>query len=139
MIHVAVAVILNSDRNAVLMARRQAHQHLAGLWEFPGGKCEEGEDVRQALLRELDEEVGLMAEMSSLQELIRHQHAYEDRLVCLDVWVVTAYTGQPHGREGQPVEWVPVHELEERSMPEGNRPIIRALRTFLSAEGESAA
>ena len=107
-IHVAAAVILDKNDN-ILIARRPLDKHMGGLWEFPGGKVEPNEKVTDALCRELDEEVGVQP--TSFQPLIRIRHDYPDKSVLLDVWTVTAFTGAPHGKEGQPVKWVSQAEL----------------------------
>lgn len=123
--HVAVAVIVDRRRR-VLLSRRPAHVHQGGLWEFPGGKCEAGEDARQALLREVHEELGLRVQAA--RPLIRVPYRYPDKSVLLDVWRVEAFSGRARGREGQPLEWVPLARLHERSLPAANRAIVTALR-----------
>lgn len=121
-----VAATVFDDAGRVLLARRPAHLHQGGLWEFPGGKVEPGESLEQALARELEEELGILPRRS--RPLIRIRHAYPDRRVELDVWRVDAFSGEPHGREGQPVEWVAPEELPEREFPAANRPIVNAVR-----------
>jgi len=123
-VHVAVAVIVN-PRGEVLLSRRPDHVHQGGLWEFPGGKCEPGERVADALRREIHEELGLGVRAQT--PLIRIPYRYPDKSVLLDVWRVEDFEGEPHGREGQPVEWVAVADLRGRRFPAANRPIIRAL------------
>jgi len=124
-LHVAVAAIVD-DAQRVLLARRPDHAHQGGLWEFPGGKVEAGESVEAALDREIHEELGIR--VGARRPLIRVPHRYADRSVLLDVWRVNTFEGEPHGREGQPVEWVPVDALDERAFPAANLPIIRALQ-----------
>ncbi len=124
-IHVAAGVIFNS-RGEVLLARRHDHVHQGGLWEFPGGKLEPGEDIEQGLARELHEELGIAVQ--SARPLIRIRHDYPDKSVLLDVWRVERFSGEPHGREGQPLAWVPVGELGEQDMPAADRPIVHAVR-----------
>lgn len=124
-VQVAVGV-LRDPAGRVLVARRPSHVHQGGLWEFPGGKCEPGEAVAAALVRELYEELGV--EVLGARPLLRVRHAYGDRRVLLDVRQVTDYRGTPVGREGQPVEWLAPERLAERAFPEANRAIIRALR-----------
>ena len=94
-VHVAAAAIVNSD-NEILISQRAADVHQGGLWEFPGGKLESGELVQQALLRELDEELGISA--TSYRPLIKVTHQYPDKTVLLDVWKVDDYTGQPRAK-----------------------------------------
>jgi 8-oxo-dGTP diphosphatase len=110
----------------VLIARRPAHVHQGGLWEFPGGKLEPGEDALAALARELQEELGI--DVLSARPLIRIPYRYPDRQVVLDVWRVDSYAGSVHGREGQEIRWVPLAALADFEFPPPNRPIITALR-----------
>lgn len=124
-LHVAAAVI-RDERGRVLIAQRPAHLHQGGLWEFPGGKVERGEDVRAALARELEEELGIG--VRTCTPLIRVRHRYPERNVLLDVWEVTAFAGEPHGREGQPVRWVDAEGLRAFSFPAANQPIVTAAR-----------
>ena len=98
-IHVVAAVIRGAD-GRILIARRADTQHQGGLWEFPGGKVEEGEAVEVALARELREELGI--EVTGSRPLIKVSHDYPDKQVLLDVREVDAFTGEPHGAEGQP-------------------------------------
>lgn len=122
---VAVGVLINSQ-DQVLIARRPDHVHQGGLWEFPGGKIEPGETIRTALVRELLEELGI--EILAARPLIRIHHVYTDKTVLLDVWRIDRYQGEPHGREGQPIEWLSPQQLSTRAFPAANRPIINALR-----------
>lgn len=121
---VVAAVIRREGR--ILIAQRPRDKHMGGLWEFPGGKVEAGETVRRALVRELGEELGITA--TACAPLIRISHDYPDKAVCLDVWEVTAFDGEPHGREGQAVRWVTPAELPGFDYPAANRPIVSAAR-----------
>lgn len=125
-VHVAVAVIVRDGR--VLIARRPEHVHQGGLLEFPGGKVEPGETVQQALVREIVEETGLRVPESGLEPVIGIRHDYGDKQVFLDVWQTATATGEPFGREGQPIEWLAPEDLADADFPAANRPIIRALR-----------
>lgn len=125
LIHVAAAVI-RDRRGHILIARRPDDKHQGGLWEFPGGKVEPGEPVAQALSRELLEELGI--QVSRAQPLIRIPHHYPDKSVLLDVWEVTAFEGEAHGAEGQPVCWVAPEALDGYAFPAANTPIITAAR-----------
>jgi 8-oxo-dGTP diphosphatase len=124
-IHVAAAAIFDKQQR-VLITRRPDHVHQGGLWEFPGGKLEDGESVSEALARELEEEVGIRVQQS--RPLIRIYHDYPDKSVLLDVWRVDVFEGIAHGREGQPCEWVEPERLREFSFPEANTPIVRAVQ-----------
>lgn len=125
-VHVAVGVIIRDGR--VLIARRPEHAHQGGLLEFPGGKVEPGETVQQALVREIAEETGLNLIESALQPVIGIRHNYGDKRVFLDVWSTDAASGEAHGREGQPIQWLLPQELRDADFPAANRSIIRALQ-----------
>ena len=124
-IHVAAAVIRGVD-GQILLAKRPEDKHQGGLWEFPGGKVEAGETVQSALARELDEELGIRP--SASRPLIQVRHDYPDKQVLLDVWEVSAFTGEPHGAEGQPLAWVSPRQLGDYEFPAANRPIVAAAR-----------
>ncbi|GAB4298170.1 MAG: hypothetical protein Kow0083_10750 [Methylophaga sp.] len=124
-IDVAVAVML-SDDGKVLTSWRQPHQHQGGLWEFPGGKREPEESRLDALRREIYEELGVTIEQA--EPFIRIEHDYGDKQVCLDVWLVFQFRGQPTGKEGQALRWQAVSELQTESFPAANRAIIEKLR-----------
>lgn len=124
-IHVAAAVIRSED-GRILIARRAETQHQGGLWEFPGGKVEEGEDVGTALARELHEELGIR--VLRARPLIKVRHDYPDKQILLDVQEVEAFEGEPHGAEGQPVAWVSPKALGDYAFPEANKPIVAAAR-----------
>jgi 8-oxo-dGTP diphosphatase len=122
-LHVAAAVI-EDQAGRILLARRPEHLHQGGLWEFPGGKVESGEDVRTALCRELKEELGILVTRAS--PLIRIPYAYPDRKVLLDVWRVRAFDNVAYGAEGQSIAWVEPDSLPEYAFPAANRPIVTA-------------
>lgn len=124
-VHVAVGVVRRGRE--ILIARRPDHVHQGGLLEFPGGKVEPGETVQQALVRELAEEVDVLVPEASLRPVIGIRHDYGDKRVFLDVWQTDQFSGTPHGREGQPVEWLAADALRDVDFPAANRPIIRAL------------
>ena len=123
-VQVAAAVVFN-DEGRVLITRRADDAHQGGLWEFPGGKLEPGEDARTALKRELMEEVGI--HITAARPLIRVRHDYPDKSVRLDVWRVEGFSGEAHGREGQPMRWVSPETLAEHVFPAANLPIVRAV------------
>lgn len=124
-VHVAVAAIVDPD-DRVLITLRHKDSHQGGLWEFPGGKVEEGELVLQALRREIEEEVGLV--IDGAEPLIRIHHDYTDKQVLLDVWLVTDFHGDAHGRENQQWQWVDKFRLDDFSFPLANGPIIKAVQ-----------
>lgn len=124
-IAVAAGCILNAA-GEVLIAQRPEGKIAAGKWEFPGGKIEAGERADQALVRELEEELGVHA--SEFRPLIRITHDYSDRTVMLDTWLVTAFSGEPHGREQQAFAWVRPERLFDYPLLGADGPIVNALR-----------
>lgn len=134
-VHVAVAVIINSAQQ-VLISRRPEHVYQGGLWEFPGGKVESGETAYAALCREIREELQL--DIKHARPLIKILHHYNDKSVLLDVWQVTDFQGVPHSAEGQPLLWQPVEQLHLMQFPAANQRIIAALQLpqYLMITGE---
>ena len=122
-INVAVGVI--KKNNNVFICKRADEQHQGGLWEFPGGKVEAGESVFAALKRELSEEVGITIHSSS--QLMVIEHDYGDKCVKLDIHVVSNFSGEAHGAEGQPSEWVAINELSNYEFPAANAEIIEKI------------
>ena len=125
MIHVAVGVVVAAD-GRVLLTKRPDGVHQGGLWEFPGGKLEDGEDPASGLCRELQEDLGI--DVRAHRPLLRVMHRYADKAVLLDVHRVITFKGEPHGKEGQPLVWATPAELDTYAMPEADRPIIAAVR-----------
>jgi len=124
-IHVAVAVIIN-EQQQVLITLRQSHQHQGDLWEFPGGKVEADETIYEALVREIDEEIGL--KITSATPFIIIDHDYGDKLVVLNVWLVDSSQGIEKGQEGQSLRWCAINDLVDDDFPAANVDIIKALK-----------
>ena len=124
LIHVAVALIIKDQQ--ILISLRPSDVHQGGLWEFPGGKLEDGESVDQALLRELKEELSI--EIKSARPFMQIHHDYGDKKVLLDIYKVNEFSGEPRGAEGQEVKWQPVSDLKVTDFPRANRPIIYTLQ-----------
>ncbi|MFQ5937356.1 MAG: Nudix family hydrolase, partial [Acidiferrobacterales bacterium] len=123
-LHVVAAVISHGED--ILVAKRSRASHQGGKWEFPGGKVRATESARDALARELYEELGITVEAA--YPLIQVRHTYPDKTVFLDVWCVTDFQGKPHGREGQHVSWVKAEQLNALDFPNANHPIVQAAR-----------
>ena len=119
---VAAAVIEKDDR--FLLTRRQQGVHLAGFWEFPGGKCEPGESHGACLAREIREELGVEASVG--QELLATAHAYPDRRVELH-FLRCAIVGAPVPQLGQEMRWVPRAELALLPLPPADEELTRLL------------
>ncbi len=124
MIHVVAGALFDS-RGRVLIAQRPPGKHMAGGWEFPGGKLDPGETPRAGLDRELREELGI--EVHEAAPLIAYEHEYPGRRVLLDLWVVTRYSGEPQPLDAPALQWVAVEELERVGLLEADRPMIPAL------------
>ena len=122
-VHVAVGIV--AERENFFITRRPVGTHLAGKWEFPGGKVLPGESVLAALRRELHEELGI--EVRAAEPFMKIHHRYPDKAVLLDVWRVTSFTGNPHGREGQEARWHSRIDLLRLDFPEADLPIQRRL------------
>ena len=104
---------------------------MAGLWEFPGGKVEQGESPEAALIRELHEELGIDTWKSCLAPLTFASHAYEDFHLLMPLFACRRWQGTPHSREGQQLAWVRPQELKNYPMPPADVPLIPILRDWL--------
>lgn len=122
---VVVGAILRDARNRVLVAQRPTGKTDAGFWEFPGGKCEAGEDERSALVRELQEELGI--EVTQCEPL-PHFRAFDPPGIRLSFWLVTAFQGSPWGREGQAILWLDQNELAHWPLLLADRSLVPRLR-----------
>jgi 8-oxo-dGTP diphosphatase len=120
---VVTAAVIERD-GRFLMTRRVAGTHLAGRWEFPGGKCEPGETHAAALARELDEELGVAAEIGAL--VVSIAHAYAERRVELHFYEAHL-RGEPRPQLGQEMRWVPRGELRSLDLPEADAALIDLL------------
>lgn len=118
--------VVSDEQGRVLICQRPRHKHLGGLWEFPGGKVNPGEEVTAALRRELWEEIGIEGDPS--RPFIQIQHRYPNRDVFLDVWRVVRWRGSVRPMEGQRIQWVNPLELDPQQFPAADIPIIKALR-----------
>jgi 8-oxo-dGTP diphosphatase len=126
-VRVAAAVLFDAD-GRVLISRRPPGKHMAGYWEFPGGKLDASESPEQALRRELHEELGI--ELRRCHPLLQLRHDYSDRSVQLEVFVVDESRGEPSGQEGQALKWVSVTELSQQQLLPADRPIVEALNAY---------
>ena len=123
-VRVALGVIKNKA-NEILLANRGKGSHLAGYWEFPGGKVEEQESFKMALRRELLEEVGIQVER--IQKIIEFVYSYDDRRIHFQVFKVFKYYNRAVDNEGQRLDWVHLNELHKIQLPPANKMIINAL------------
>ena len=126
---IAVALIDADDR--VLIAQRPEGKALAGLWEFPGGKIDAGERPEAALIRELQEELGIAVKEACLAPLTFASYAYPEFHLLMPLYVCRRWDGFVQSREGQALKWVRAKDLREYPMPPADEPLIPPLVELL--------
>jgi 8-oxo-dGTP diphosphatase len=127
---VAAAALIDKD-GRVLLAQRPEGKSLAGLWEFPGGKVEEGERPEQALIRELKEELAIDVTESCLAPLTFASHAYPDFYLLMPLYVCRRWKGLVAAAEGQQLKWVRPRDMKDYPMPAADLPLIPHLIDLL--------
>lgn len=125
-----VALVLENNKGEILVSQRAQDKHLAGLWEFPGGKVEESETLIQALEREIREELGY--QIQQVKPLISLQHSYPEKTVHLNVYYGKDQNPSVFPNENQPLKWVTQRELSELDMPEADIPILAELAKVIN-------
>ena len=125
----AVALIDRDGR--VLLAQRPEDKSMAGLWEFPGGKIEDGETPEAALIRELEEELGINTWQSCLAPLTFASHSYASFHLLMPLFACRKWQGTPQSKEGQALKWVKPRDLKSYPMPAADVPLIPILRDWL--------
>jgi len=127
---VAAVALIDPD-GRVLIAERPAGKHLAGMWEFPGGKVQPGETPEAALVRELAEELGIDVHASCLAPFTFASHAYPDFHLLMPLYVCRKWSGIVIAREGQQLKWVRPAHLGDFEMPPADKPLVAMLRDLL--------
>jgi 8-oxo-dGTP diphosphatase len=127
---VVACALVDPDRR-VLIACRPEGKAMAGLWEFPGGKVEPGETPEAAILRELDEELGVSTKAACLAPLTFASHAYENFHLLMPLFVCRKWQGQPQPREHSALKWVRPRDLRDYPMPPADEPLIAHLCDLL--------
>jgi 8-oxo-dGTP diphosphatase len=120
-----VAAALYDQAGRVLIAQRPAGRHMAGRWEFPGGKVGRNETESAALARELREELGV--DVTAARPFMRLTHAYDDHDVELSLWIVEQFTGTPASLDAQQLKWVAPAQLAAEDILEADRPFVAEL------------
>ena len=127
---VAACALIDSD-GRVLIAQRPEGKVMAGLWEFPGGKVEAGERPEESLIRELNEELGIVVKEECLAPLTFASHVYPDFHLLMPLYVCRRWEGFVQGREMQRLKWVRPLELRNYPMPPADEPLISHLTTLV--------
>jgi 8-oxo-dGTP diphosphatase len=127
---VAACALVDSD-GRVLIAQRPEGRSMAGLWEFPGGKVEPGEQPEQSLIRELQEELGITVKPECLAPLTFASHTYPDFHLLMPLYVCRRWEGFVEAREKQKLKWVRPNELRNYPMPPADEPLISHLTALL--------
>ena len=127
---VVACALIDAD-NRVLIARRPEGKAMAGLWEFPGGKLGEGERPEDALIRELNEELGITVREACLAPLTFASHGYPDFHLLMPLFICRRWEGTVTAREHQELTWVRASKLREFPMPAADLPLIPALTDLL--------
>ena len=125
------AVALVDVDGRVLLARRPPGKTMAGLWEFPGGKVQDGEVPEAALIRELREELGIDVTEACLAPFTFASHAYEAFHLLMPLFVCRVWDGLVTAREGQELKWVRPRDMEGIAMPPADVPLVAMLRDLL--------
>jgi len=127
---VAACALVDSD-GRILLSQRPEGKALAGLWEFPGGKVEQGETPEECLVRELQEELGVQTKIACLAPLTFASHTYDNFHLLMPLYICRRYEGIARGQEGQAVRWVRPQNLRDFPMPPADEPLIPFLQDLL--------
>lgn len=127
---VVAAALVDQDKN-ILVQQRPEGKPMAGLWEFPGGKVEAGETPEDALVRELEEELGLVVETDALSPVAFASEPLGTKHLLLLLYTCHEWTGQAINLEATAMQWLPVQELRHLDMPPADRPLVEQLLVAL--------
>ncbi|QTD57737.1 (deoxy)nucleoside triphosphate pyrophosphohydrolase [Parasphingorhabdus cellanae] len=126
-----VAAALVDQKNNILVQQRPEGKPMAGLWEFPGGKVEAGETPEDALIRELDEELGLVVKTKALSPVAFASEPLGSKHLLLLLYTCHEWTGQAVNLEAAAMQWLPVQELKHLDMPPADQPLVEQLLVAL--------
>lgn len=124
----AVVGIVRRD-NTILVSQRPSGKPYSGYWEFPGGKIEAREQGKEAVIRELHEELGIKVTLA--KPWFTHSHTYPDKKVLLEIWLIEEFEGEPESKEQQALRWVTLEEMQTLHLLEGNWAILEKIKTSL--------
>ena len=127
---VVAAALVDSD-GRVLIAQRPEGKQLAGLWEFPGGKVEPGETPEIALIRELEEELGIVVKQACLAPFVFASHTYESFHLLMPLYLIRRWEGEPEAKEHAALKWVRPNDMGQYPMPPADDPLVAWLRDFI--------
>lgn len=127
---VAAAALVDTD-GRVLLAQRPEGKSMAGLWEFPGGKVESGETPEFALMRELEEELGIETRPTCYSPIAFASHSYDDFHLLMPLFVCRTWRADVQAKEGQRLKWVKPQDMFDYPMPEADIPLIAIIRDLL--------
>lgn len=129
-LHVVACALIDAD-GRILLAERPKGRSMAGLWEFPGGKIEDGETPEGALIRELNEELAIDTSENCLAPFTFASHSYEDFHLLMPLYLCRKWKGHIIGKENQKLKWVKPNQLSDYPMPPADIPLIAMLRDFI--------
>jgi 8-oxo-dGTP diphosphatase len=129
-LYVVACALIDRD-GRVLLAERPKGRSMEGLWEFPGGKIEQGETPEKALIRELNEELGIDTSENCLAPFTFASHSYEEFHLLMPLYICRKWKGQIIGQEEQNLKWVKPNRLADYPMPPADVPLVAMLRDFL--------
>ncbi|MCF6215233.1 MAG: 8-oxo-dGTP diphosphatase MutT [Emcibacter sp.] len=130
MVLVSAVIMIDID-GRILLAQRPKGKSMAGLWEFPGGKIEDGETPERALIRELNEELNIDVTEACLAPFVFASHTYDDFHLLMPTFLCRQWDGILTAREGQNLKWVKIQDLKNHPMPPADEPLIPMIRDFL--------
>lgn len=130
MVLVVAAALVDSE-GRVLIAQRPEGKQLAGQWEFPGGKVEAHETPEAALIRELDEELGITVKQACLAPFVFASHTYESFHLLMPLYLIRRWEGEPEAREHSALKWVRPNDMRNYDMPPADLPLVAWLQDFI--------
>lgn len=127
---VVAAALVDAD-GRVLIAQRPDGKQLAGQWEFPGGKVEAGETPEAALIREIEEELGIVVKQACLAPFVFASHTYESFHLLMPLYLIRRWEGEPEAREHKALKWVRPNDMRNYEMPPADLPLVAWLQDFI--------